>query len=125
MKLCIPITEDKGLESPVCEHFGAAPGFLLIDSESEECHAIANDTAHHTHGMCQPVAVLAGQGVEGMVVCGIGMGALNKLQAGGTQVYVSHLKTVREVLDALKVGDLKPATVDAACGGRRSGGYHD
>jgi len=34
MKLCIPISEDRGLDSPICGHFGSAPAFLLVDTET-------------------------------------------------------------------------------------------
>ena len=31
MKICFPVAENKGLESPVYNHFGSAPMFLLVD----------------------------------------------------------------------------------------------
>ena len=34
MNLCIPITEDQGLQSPVSGHFGSAPYFMIVDTGS-------------------------------------------------------------------------------------------
>ena len=30
MKVCIPVSEQRGLESPVHGHFGSAPAFLAV-----------------------------------------------------------------------------------------------
>ena len=116
MKVCIPINEDRGLDSAVCEHFGSAPGFLMVDTATGDCRAIANENQHHGHGMCQPLQALAGEQVDGMVVGGIGMGAVNKLMAAGVAVYKSSFPTVRETLDALAAGTLPTVTADMACG---------
>ena len=115
MNLCIPITEDKGLQSPVSAHFGSAPLFLIADTESGSCRAIANANMHHSHGMCQPLQSLAGEKFDGMVVGGIGMGALNKLMASGIQVFLSEHGTVGETVTAFKAGALRLVTPERAC----------
>ena len=60
MKLCIPVDEDLGLESPVCAHFGSAPYFMIVEVESRTHRAIPNRNTHHQHGACAPLAALAG-----------------------------------------------------------------
>ncbi|MDD5011936.1 MAG: NifB/NifX family molybdenum-iron cluster-binding protein [Phycisphaerae bacterium] len=123
MKICIPVIEDKGLKSRVCEHFGSAPLFLIVDTDSNELNAIQNQNLHHAHGMCQPLKALAGTNVEGVVVGGIGMGALVKLQAANIKVYLSEKPTVEETIAALKSGGLREVTPETACGhhGQESG----
>ena len=79
MNICIPVTEDNGTASPVSRHFGSAPLFLIVDTDSGACRAVPNRNQHHSHGMCMPLASLAGERIDGMVVGGIGMGALSKL----------------------------------------------
>ena len=81
MNICIPITRDNGIQSPVSLHFGSAPIFMVVDTESGDCRAITNRNLHHDHGMCQPLAQLAGERLDAMVVGGIGMGAFGKLKA--------------------------------------------
>jgi len=121
MQICIPILEDRGLDSTVCEHFGSAPHFMIVDTESGNCRAISNDNRHHAHGMCQPLAVLAGAAVEGVVVGGIGMGALTKLQAANIAVYRSTYGTVGETVAAFKAGALDPVEPATACAHHGSG----
>jgi len=116
MNICIPVLEDNGLESPVSAHFGSAPLFMIVDTESGSCRSIANGNAQHSHGMCQPLQSLAGERVEGMVVGGIGMGALGRLQAANIRVYMSEFPTVNATLAAFKAGTLKLVTPQTACG---------
>jgi len=115
MKLCIPATEDQGPESPLSAHFGSAPLFVIVDTESGAFHAVPNRNLHQGHGTCQPLRPLAGEQVDGIAVGGIGMGALGKLLAAGLKVYVTREGTVCGTVSALKAGTLEEATPAAAC----------
>ena len=117
MQICIPVVENCGLESRVSAHFGSAPGFMIVDTESGNARLIGNSNQHHAHGMCQPLAALAGETVDGIVVGGIGMGALTKLQAAGITVYRALHPTVGETLAAFTAGSLQPLGHHEACGG--------
>lgn len=121
MQICVPVLEDRGLESRVSAHFGSAPGFMIVDTESGACRAIVNGNQHHAHGMCQPLAALAGEHVDGIVVGGIGMGALMKLQAAGITVYRCTYEKVGEALAAFTAGTLEPLGHDQACAGHHGG----
>jgi len=124
MRLCIPVTRNEGLASPVCAHFGAAPLFLVVDTESGDCRAIANANQHHAHGMCQPLAVLAGEPMDAIAVGGIGMGALSKLQAAGLRVYLSDQATVEATVATLAAGGLAEVDPARACGHHGEGHGH-
>jgi predicted Fe-Mo cluster-binding NifX family protein len=116
MNVCIPVNEDLGLSSPVCSHFGSAPFFMVVDTETGVCRAISNNNQHHAHGMCQPLAALEGETLGGIVVGGIGMGALNRLLMAGLQVYRAQHPTVELTLAAFNAGQLEPMTPAGACG---------
>jgi predicted Fe-Mo cluster-binding NifX family protein len=117
VKLCIPVEEDLGLESPVCAHFGSAPYFMLVDAESGAHHLVVNRNAHHEHGRCAPLAALAGERVDGWIVGGIGMGALRKLEAASARVFRAEQRTVAANLAALAAGALRPVDPGTACAG--------
>lgn len=117
MRLCVPVVEDRGLESRVSGHFGSAPAFMIVDTDSNVCRVVVNNNAHHAHGMCHPIAALAGERVDGIVVGGIGMGALMKLQAAGIAVYQATRPTVGEAVTAFQSGSLQPIAQDRACAG--------
>jgi predicted Fe-Mo cluster-binding NifX family protein len=116
MRICIPVNEDKGLDSIVCGHFGSAPCFMIVDTDNLGLEPVVNNNAHHAHGMCQPLAAISGKNVEAIVVGGIGLGALNKLQAGGITVFKAQHNTFRETIDAVKKGSLSQVDAQGACG---------
>jgi predicted Fe-Mo cluster-binding NifX family protein len=133
MRLCVPITRDEGLESPVSAHFGSAPAFAIVDCETGDVAVLQNRNQHHAHGACQPLAALVGQDVDAVVVSAIGQGALARLQAAGVEVLQAEFATVREALDGYRSGALRAVSQADACahhgeahvdaGGRRRRGW--
>jgi predicted Fe-Mo cluster-binding NifX family protein len=116
MKICMPISEDRGLESPLCEHFGSAPAFLLVDTETQARKVFTNDHVQHEHGHCAPIAQLAEEQVEAFVVGGIGAGALARLQAMGAVVYRGRPGPAAQSLEALARKELAPLSPADTCG---------
>jgi len=115
MNICIPIVEDKGIQSQVNGHFGSTPLFLIVNTETLSTRAIVNTNAQHSHGMCQPLAALSSEKLDAIVVGGIGMGALNKLRASGIKVYMGRQTTVEQVITEFKAGKLNEVTPQTAC----------
>ncbi len=124
MNLCVPIEADSGLVSPVCAHFGSAPAFMIVEAETGSYRVIVNTNQHHGHGMCAPLQTLQGEQIDGMVVGGIGMGALNKLNAAGITVYAAQHATVAAVLEAFKSGSLAVMQPGMACAAHGHGHGH-
>jgi predicted Fe-Mo cluster-binding NifX family protein len=122
MQICIPVVDDRGLDSRVSGHFGSAPGFMIVDTDAGTCRLVPNRNDHHAHGMCQPLAALAGETVQAAVVGGIGMGALMKLQAAGIAVYRANRPTVGEILENFRAGTLESIDSDGACASHH--GHH-
>jgi predicted Fe-Mo cluster-binding NifX family protein len=121
MRICIPVNEDLGLQSEVCAHFGSAPAFLIVDTDNNDCRVIVNHNQHHEHGTCSPFAMLQGEILDGIVVGGIGMGALNKLMAAGLSVFRAEHPTVSTTVEAFKAGSLMRMQPGMACGGHGHG----
>lgn len=109
----------------MCAHFGSAPAFLIVDTDSRICRAVANTNQHHGHGMCAPLASLKGERIDAVVVGGIGAGALGKLAAAGIAVHLSEHPTVRETVDAVVAGSLPAMSPALACGQHGHGHAHD
>jgi predicted Fe-Mo cluster-binding NifX family protein len=121
MNICIPVGADNDLSSPVYPHFGSAPAFMIVDVNTGSCRAIANGNQHHGHGMCMPFQSLQGEQIDGVVVGGIGRGALNKFNTANIAVYISEHATVGEVVAAFKGGSLKLMQPNMACAGHDHG----
>lgn len=115
MRICIPIQEDKGLDSIVYNHFGSAPFFLIYDLEKEEMKVIENEDLHHAHGMCQPLKALGGETVEAILVGGIGAGALMKLNNQGVSAYRVTDGTALQNIERLKRNELAVFSVNNSC----------
>jgi predicted Fe-Mo cluster-binding NifX family protein len=117
MNLCLPISRNLGLKSPLSAHFGSAPLFLVVDTESGTCREVPNRNEHHAHGMCQPLESLADECFDGIVVGGIGRGALGKLRAKGVRVFRANAGTVEDAVAALVSGTLEEVSPATACAG--------
>ena len=88
-----------------------------METENGKCREIPNGNQHHAHGMCQPLQALAGERFDGIVVGGIGQGALGKLRASGVRVFRANAGTVEDAVAALTAGALEEVTPASACAG--------
>jgi len=122
MKVCFPTETLHGLDSVVYGHFGSAPGFVIVDTGKMSVEEINNNDLHHMHGMCQPLKALGGFKVDAVVVAGIGMGALMKLQAQGIKVYRGAEGTVQQNIDLIQDGNLPQFSEEHTCAGHSGGG---
>jgi predicted Fe-Mo cluster-binding NifX family protein len=122
MKICFAVEKDEGINSAVYGHFGSAPLFVMVDTESNDVMAVGNRDMIHVHGACNPVAAIGGRGVNAVVVGGIGAGALNRLNAEGIDVYAAVGQTVAQNVELLKEGKLPVLTLQHSCAGHQGGG---
>ena len=106
MKIAFPVVENKGAESKVHGHFGSAPFFVFVDLDNDSVETFENPDKDHEHGACNPMAALGGRQVDGVVVGGIGGGALKKLTNDGITVYRAVEGTVAENTAMVKAGNL-------------------
>jgi predicted Fe-Mo cluster-binding NifX family protein len=117
MKLCIPTMDDKGLQAVPSAHFGSAPFFTFVDTDTGEVEAQRNGGDHHAHGACRPLDFLGTRSVDAIVCRGLGRRAFSRLESGGVAVYVSLEKDVEATVAAFKDGRLRHLTSEEACQG--------
>lgn len=117
MKLCIPINEDNGLESIPYGHFGSAPAFLLVDTETKECSQVPPTSSTHGSGGCTPAEDLTEHSVDAVLVGGIGRGAIMSLNGAGIKVFCAIPGTVGDNVKALNDGTLGEMDPAGACAG--------
>jgi predicted Fe-Mo cluster-binding NifX family protein len=122
MRICFPTETLQGLQSRVYEHFGSAPGFVIVDTETKTVEEINNSDLHHAHGMCQPLKALGGREVDAVAVGGIGMGALMKLQAQGIRVFRVTQGTVDQNIQFILKKNLPEFDARFTCAGHTGGG---
>lgn len=121
MKIAFPTEENRGMDSPVYGHFGSAPYFIIVDTETDSLTHTDNADKEHLHGQCQPLKALSGKVVDAVVVGGIGAGALHKLNEAGIKVYRAVEGDVSENFELVKSGMLPLFTPDQTCIGHNLG----
>lgn len=122
MKICFPVRNDEGFDSAVYSHFGSAPMFVVVDTDTNALATISNRDQHHAHGACNPMKALDDQKVDVIVVGGIGAGALTRLDQMGIKVHRSGAETIRENMTLFASKALPALTLQGCCGGHAGGG---
>jgi predicted Fe-Mo cluster-binding NifX family protein len=122
MKICFPVLENKDMNSMVYNHFGSAPSFVIVNTETGSVSTIGNSDQHHEHGACNPVMAMNGEQIDAVVVGGIGAGALNKLNQKGIRVFQAQKSTIAENVGLLKAGSLPQFLPQHTCSGHSQGG---
>ena len=122
MKVCFPVQNDEGMSSTVYNHFGSAPVFMVVDTETNSALPINNKDQHHAHGACNPMKALDNQKVDAIVVGCIGAGALTRLNQMGITVHRAQAVTIQENITLLASKSLPVLTVQGCCGGHSKDG---
>lgn len=122
MKICFPVKSDNGIHSEVYNHFGSAPSFVIIDTETDSTTVINNNDQHHAKGACSPFKALDGHTVDAVIVGGIGAGALNKLNQAGIKVYQPQASSIAENIKMLKAHSLPEFMAQHTCSGHGNKG---
>lgn len=124
MRICIPTADERGLDSRLYDHFGSAPYYAVVDTESGDVDMVRNTGHHHGHGHCRPIAHIDTSRAEAVVCQGMGKRAVASLEKGGVEVWVTSADTVRDAVTGVRDGTLKKLSVEAACGGRGGREHH-
>lgn len=122
MKICFPVQNDEGLKSTVFNHFGSAPKFVVVDTDTNGVATISNGDQHHAHGACSPMKALDNQKIDVIVVGGIGAGALTRLNQMGITVYRAQAASIDENMNLFTSKALSVYSVQSCCGGHSKDG---
>ncbi len=120
MRFFVPLEMNNGIDSLVSPHFGRAPYYAIVDVDDENVkYAIrASPQLMHEAVGCDAATLIEVSGAEAVVVKGIGRKALMALESMGVKVYHTNANTLREVIEEIKLGTLRPYTAFNVCGHR-------
>ena len=121
MKVCFPVQKDEGMASTVYSHFGSAPLFVVVDTETGSASTLVNRDQDHVHGACNPIKALDDQRGDAIVVGGIGGGALSRLNQLGIKAYKAGAGTISGNLEMFLSGRLPEYSLSTCCGGHSHG----
>jgi predicted Fe-Mo cluster-binding NifX family protein len=128
MRVCLPTEVPGGIAAALAGHFGSAPTFTIIDTESESVeiltntgpHAGENHDRHHGSdhhaghgGGCRSARIVAGKMIDAVICGSIGRNAMKSIP--GARFYVAVGGTAGELVAQLQQGTLAEQT--EGCGG--------
>jgi predicted Fe-Mo cluster-binding NifX family protein len=110
--IALPVEDDAGLESDVCQHFGHAAGFALVEVDGAQiasCRVVRNPMAEdHQPGMLPGFVHSTGANV--LLAGGMGPRAVDLLHGFGIDVATGAQGRVRDVVTAYLAGNLTGIT---------------
>jgi len=112
-RIVIPVSDEKGLDSVLSQHFGRAPFYAIIDLDEKGKiigqGTIAN-TSEHFGGVGLPPDRIMQLKPKALVTYGLGSKALQMFQAGGVAVLRTEAESVKQVVDAYNNNELQELT---------------
>ncbi len=102
MKICFPTATCEGIDGAIFGHFGSAPHFVIVDTETEETESVDNCDSFAPHDGCNPFKALFHRELDGVVVSGLGDSMLDMLNMGGFRVYQAESESIRENVELFK-----------------------
>ncbi|WP_457567667.1 NifB/NifX family molybdenum-iron cluster-binding protein [Desulfurobacterium sp.] len=98
MRIAVPVNESNGMDSTICEHFGHAPFFAIIDFEEgkPEVSIFPNPAIEHAAG--QIPKMLAEKGVNMIVASRMGEKARLFFNQFGIKVVTGASGTLADVV---------------------------
>ncbi len=115
MIVAVPAAESTGLNSAVSAHFGRAPWYALINTETGEVKSVQNGGSHFGGPQLAP-EFLRDNGAEAILCAGLGTRAIMLCSEFGIPAYVGDQQTVGELVEAFKNDQLRCANPEDGCG---------
>jgi predicted Fe-Mo cluster-binding NifX family protein len=113
VRIVVPVSDEKGIDAQLSQHFGRAPFYAIIDLD-EEGHVIGQgtiaNTSEHFGGVGLPPERIMQLRPKALVTYGLGSKALKVFQDAGIAVLRTEANTVREVVNAYNNDELQELT---------------
>jgi predicted Fe-Mo cluster-binding NifX family protein len=113
VRIVVPVSDDRGIDAQLSQHFGRAPFFAIIDLD-EEGHVIGQgtiaNTSEHFGGVGLPPDRILQLKPKALITYGLGPKALRVFQNAGVAVLRTEANTVREVVRAYNNNELQELT---------------
>ena len=113
MKIVIPVEDDRGMDSPLSEHFGRAPFFAVFDVNEQGQvlrQEVVRNEGEHFGGLGRPSERILQLRPDVVITYGMGPRALAMFQQARIAVLRANSNVVRDVLSSYFKGDLEELT---------------
>lgn len=113
VRIVVPVSDEKGIDAQLSQHFGRAPFYVIIDLD-DEGHVIGQgtiaNTSEHFGGAGLPPDRILQLKPKALITYGLGPKALRVFQNVGVAVLRTEANTVREVVRAYNNNELQELT---------------
>ncbi|AKH96997.1 NifB/NifX family molybdenum-iron cluster-binding protein [Halanaeroarchaeum sulfurireducens] len=124
MRVCVPTTDDAGLDAELSEHFGRAPFYTIADTETDAVETVENESDHRG-GTKLPPTFVADLDVDAVIVTDIGRRSATRFAQRDIEMYQASSGTVADLRDRFADGALHQLDVDDAHDHSHRGENHD
>jgi predicted Fe-Mo cluster-binding NifX family protein len=113
VRIVVPVSEERGIDSRLAEHFGRAPYYAIIDLDNEgnviDQGTVAN-RSEHFGGVGHPPDRIIQLQPRALITYGMGPRALRIFQSAKVAVLKTNVNTVREAVKAYNNNELEELT---------------
>ena len=120
MKIAFPVTENKGLDSLINEHFGVAKKFMIVDLDTKEMEVVDNQKHLEGKASCKTGVFAKDTTVDAVVTKCIGDGSLRGLNTANIKVYAAQKESIADNLALLEKEELKLFHIFDLCQGKKN-----
>ena len=112
MRIVIPVSEEKGLDSQLSEHFGRTPFFVVVELEDGNISSVetVSNVSEHFGGIGKPPDKILQLRPNAVITYGMGPRALNIFQSERVAVLRANADTVKKVTSAYINDELEELT---------------
>ncbi|MGD9130283.1 MAG: NifB/NifX family molybdenum-iron cluster-binding protein [Candidatus Bathyarchaeota archaeon] len=112
-RIVVPVSDDRGIDAQLSQHFGRAPFYAIIDLDGEG-HVIGQgtiaNTSEHFGGVGHPPDRILQLKPKALITYGLGPRALRIFQDAGVAVLRTEANTVKEAVTAYNNNELQELT---------------
>lgn len=119
MRIAIPSMGKDGLKNQVCPHFGRAPTYTILDTDTGSVEVIDN-SAEHFGGAGKAPELVQRIGADVVLCSGVGPMAVKMFENLGIRAFVGASGSVESTIEAYNSGRLQEATDENACAQHRN-----
>ncbi|MGF7185455.1 putative Fe-Mo cluster-binding NifX family protein [Desulfitispora alkaliphila] len=122
IKVAVPSEAPGGLEALRAQHFGKCQVFTLVELENDQVVSVTPfaNTGHTAGGCLEPVKMLADQGVQAIIVTGMGKKPLMGFRAVNIDVYLGQGVRVEDAVNGYIKKELEVMSEKYVCGSHAS-----
>lgn len=117
MKIGIPSNMPGGLDAGVSAHFGHCDLFTAVELDEGQIKRVWTIGNDGEHNCMIPVHKMANEGIETVLIGGIGRRPLIEFQNNGIRVFTGAGGTVQQALSNYLSGGLREAAAQDVCQG--------